>query len=75
MTTCVGTGGGLDAVEENLSPLTDIEPRFLGRPTRTLVALVTELSRLVVYFRCIVHMKCMEFILSSCVVLANVYVH
>jgi hypothetical protein len=38
--------GGMDTVDKNLLPLHRIESRFLGRPARSLVAILTELSLL-----------------------------
>jgi hypothetical protein len=39
----VGPRANLDAVEKVLLPLLGIEPRFLGSPSRSLVAVLTEL--------------------------------
>jgi hypothetical protein len=43
---CVSPIAGLDAVEKNVLPPMGIEIRFFCRPTRNLVAILTELSRL-----------------------------
>jgi hypothetical protein len=43
-----GPKAGLDSAEEkNLLSLTEIEPWFLGRPSRCLVTILTVLSRLI----------------------------
>jgi hypothetical protein len=43
----VGSRTGLLTAEKNIFPVPGIEPRFLGHPARTLVAVMAELSLLV----------------------------
>jgi hypothetical protein len=46
----VGPRSGLDVMEKRLLLLPGIEPRLLGRPARNLLAITTELSRLLETF-------------------------
>jgi hypothetical protein len=57
---------GLDAVEKrkSLSPLPGIELLFLGRPARTLLDLVTELSQLVIPIRRLVGQELIQLNVS-----------